>query len=101
MQTAFTNFFSKRAKYPRLESRKKSRKSAEYTNSAFRFRDGWLTLAKMSDPLEIAWSRPLPEGAKPSTVTVSQGRAGRCRAGSVCVWSRLWNLNGPSRAGSR
>ncbi|WP_405654551.1 RNA-guided endonuclease InsQ/TnpB family protein [Streptomyces sp. NBC_00019] len=77
LQTAFTNFFSKRAKYPRFKSRKKSRKSAEYTASAFRFRLGELTLAKMAEPLEIVWSRPLPEGAQPSTVTVSQDAAGR------------------------
>ncbi|MGW4460393.1 RNA-guided endonuclease InsQ/TnpB family protein [Streptomyces albidoflavus] len=77
LQTAFTNFFGKRARYPRFKSRKKSRKSAEYTTSAFRFRGGKLTLAKMAEPLDIVWSRPLPEGAKPSTVTVSQDAAGR------------------------
>ncbi|MET8212211.1 transposase, partial [Streptomyces sp. NPDC005373] len=43
LQAAFTNFFGKRAKYPRFKSRKKSRRSAEYTTSAFRFRDGRLT----------------------------------------------------------
>ncbi|WP_431991785.1 RNA-guided endonuclease InsQ/TnpB family protein [Streptomyces albogriseolus] len=77
LQTAFTNFFGKRAKYPRFKSRKKSRKSAEYTTSGFRFRDGKLTLAKMAEPLDIVWSRPLPEGASPSTVAVSQDAAGR------------------------
>lgn len=77
LQTAFTNFFGKRAKYPRFTSRKKSRTSAEYTTSAFRFRDGKLTLAKMTEPLDIVWSRPLPEGASPSTVTVSRDAAGR------------------------
>ncbi|MFF6782739.1 RNA-guided endonuclease TnpB family protein [Streptomyces sp. NPDC012510] len=77
LQSAFTGFFGKRAKYPRFKSRKKSRKSAEYTTSAFRFRDGRLTLAKMAEPLDIVWSRPLPEGASPSTVTVSQDTAGR------------------------
>ncbi|MFI6493046.1 RNA-guided endonuclease InsQ/TnpB family protein [Streptomyces sp. NPDC050564] len=77
LQVAFTNFLGKRAKYPRFKSRKKSRKSAEYTTSAFRFREGELTLAKMAEPLGIVWSRPLPEGAKPSTVTVSQDAAGR------------------------
>ncbi|MDW8807806.1 RNA-guided endonuclease TnpB family protein [Streptomyces scabiei] len=77
LQTAFTNFFGKRSKYPRFKSRKKSRKSAEYTTSAFRFRDGRLTLAKMAEPLDIVWSRPLPDGASPSTVTVSQDAAGR------------------------
>ncbi|MFH8930989.1 RNA-guided endonuclease InsQ/TnpB family protein [Streptomyces pristinaespiralis] len=77
LQTAFANFFGKRARYPRFKSRKKSRQSAEYTTSAFRFRDGRLTLAKMSEPLDIVWSRPLPQGASPSTVTVSKDAAGR------------------------
>ncbi|MFI1824910.1 RNA-guided endonuclease InsQ/TnpB family protein [Streptomyces sp. NPDC020412] len=84
LQTAFTHFFGKRAKYPRFKSRKKSRKSAEYTTSGFRFRDGKLTLAKMREPLDIVWSRSLPEGAKPSTVTVSQDAAGRWFVSILC-----------------
>ena len=84
LQVAFTNFFGKRAKYPRFKSRKKSRKSAEYTTSAFRFRDGKLTLAKMAEPLDIVWSRPLPEGAAPSTVTVSKDAAGRWYVSMLC-----------------
>ncbi|MFI0821727.1 RNA-guided endonuclease InsQ/TnpB family protein [Streptomyces sp. NPDC021098] len=84
LQTAFTNFFAKRAQYPHLKSRKKSRKSAEYTTSAFRFRDGQLTLAKMAEPLNIVWSRPLPAGATPSTVTVSQDSAGRWFVSLLC-----------------
>ncbi|MFF9803020.1 RNA-guided endonuclease InsQ/TnpB family protein [Streptomyces rochei] len=84
LQTAFTHFFAKRAKYPRFKSRKKSRKSAEYTASGFRFRDGRLTLAKMAEPLDIVWSRPLPDGAKPSTVTVSQDAAGRWFVSLLC-----------------
>jgi putative transposase len=43
LQTAFGNFFAKRAKYPRYKSKKKSRASAEYTCSAFKWRDGALT----------------------------------------------------------
>ena len=31
----------------------------------------------MAAPLDIRWSRPLPEGAEPSTVTVSRDAAGR------------------------
>ncbi|MEU1193279.1 RNA-guided endonuclease TnpB family protein, partial [Streptomyces sp. NPDC005859] len=77
-------FFGKRAKYPRFKSRKKSRRSAEYTTSGFRFRAGRLTLAKMADPLAIVWSRPLPEGATPSTVTVSQDAAGRWFVSMLC-----------------
>ncbi|MFF4731640.1 RNA-guided endonuclease InsQ/TnpB family protein [Streptomyces mirabilis] len=84
LQTAFTHFFGRRAKYPRFKSRKTSRKSAEYTTSAFRFRDGKLTLAKMAEPLAVVWSRPLPGGAKPSTVTVSQDSAGRWFVSLLC-----------------
>ncbi|MCX5375788.1 RNA-guided endonuclease TnpB family protein [Streptomyces sp. NBC_00091] len=84
LQTAFANFFGKRAQYPRFKSRKKSRRSAEYTTSAFKCRDGKLTLAKMKDPLAIVWSRPLPEGAQPSTVTVSQDSAGRWFVSLLC-----------------
>ncbi|MFC4561262.1 RNA-guided endonuclease InsQ/TnpB family protein [Nocardiopsis mangrovi] len=84
LQRAFTNFFAKRARYPRFKSKRNSRAGAEYTASAFRFRDGSLTLAKMSDPLDIVWSRPLPEGAKPSTVTVSRDAAGRWFVSLLC-----------------
>ncbi|MGK3109369.1 RNA-guided endonuclease TnpB family protein [Streptomyces sp. WAC05858] len=84
LQTAFTHFFAQRARYPRLKSRKKSRKSAEYTTSAFRFQGGKLTLAKMTEPLDIVWSRPLPEGVAPSTVTVSQDAAGRWFVSVLC-----------------
>ncbi|MEU5893309.1 RNA-guided endonuclease TnpB family protein [Streptomyces sp. NPDC047461] len=84
LQSAFTHFFAKRAKYPRFKSRKASRKSAEYTSSGFRIRDGRLTLAKMAAPLDIVWSRPLPAGAQPSTVTVSQDPAGRWFVSILC-----------------
>ncbi len=57
LHTAFRNFFDRRARYPRFKSKKKSRASAEYTASAFRYRDGQLTLAKMIDPLDVVWSR--------------------------------------------
>lgn len=77
LQGAFTNFFEKRARYPKFKSRRRARASAEYTRSAFRWREGQLTLAKMTDPLDIRWSRPLPDDAEPSTVTVSRDPAGR------------------------
>ncbi len=73
LQGAFAAFWDKRARYPRF----KSRKRAEYTRSAFRWRNGRLTLAKMSEPLDIRWSRPLPDRAEPSTVSVSRDPAGR------------------------
>lgn len=84
LQGAFNNFFERRSAYPRFKSLKKSRKSAEYTRSAFTYCDGRLTLAKMQEPLAIAWSRPLPEGQVPSTVTVSQDGAGRWFVSMLC-----------------
>ncbi|NEC91565.1 RNA-guided endonuclease TnpB family protein [Streptomyces sp. SID12501] len=84
LQTAFGNFFAQRAKYPRFKRRKKSRASAEYTRSAFKWRDGKLTLAKMAEPLGIRWSRPLPQGVEPSTVTVSRDAAGRWFVSMLC-----------------
>ncbi|MEV7596367.1 transposase [Kitasatospora sp. NPDC089797] len=84
LQGAFSNFWQKRARYPRFKSKKRSRDSAEYTTSAFRYRGGRLTLAKMADPLDIVWSRPLPEGQSPSTVTVSRDAAGRWFVSLLC-----------------
>jgi putative transposase len=84
LQGAFASFWEKRSGYPRFKSRKQFRASAEYTRSAFRWRDGELTLAKMSEPLDIRWSRPLPEGAEPSTVTVSRDPAGRWHVSLLC-----------------
>lgn len=84
LEKAFVNFFAKRAKYPRFKTKKKSRASAEYTRSGFKWRGGQLTLVKMSTPLNIRWSRPLPEGAEPSTVTVSRDRAGRWFVSLLC-----------------
>jgi len=84
LQGAFANFWEKRAGYPKFKSRKKSKLSAEYTRSAFTFRYGALKLAKMSEALDIVWSRPLPEGAEPSRVTVSRDRAGRWFVSMLC-----------------
>ncbi|MGC0338221.1 RNA-guided endonuclease InsQ/TnpB family protein [Streptomyces sp. SLBN-8D4] len=98
LQVAFANFFGKRAKYPRFKSRKKSRKSAEYTTSGFRFRAGELTLAKMSEPLAIVWSRPLPEGSQPSTVTVSLDAAGRWFVSMLCEDPGVWPLTATDAA---
>ena len=83
LQTAFANFFAKRAKYPNFR-RKDGVQSAEYTTSAFRWDGTALKLAKMDQPLAIRWSRTLPKGAKPTTVTVSKDTAGRYHASILC-----------------
>jgi len=69
LQTAFTNFFTGRTKYPAFK-KKRNGGSAEFTKAAFRWKDGEVFLAKCSQPLDIRWSRELPNGCIPSTVTV-------------------------------
>src|SRR5205823_2545125 len=76
LDAAYTNFFEGCADYPTFK-KKHGHQSATYTDNAFTLKNGQLTLAKHKEPLHIAWSRPLPEGAQPSTVTVSKDKAGR------------------------
>ncbi len=89
---AFKNFFDSctgkrkgpRMRYPRFKTRN-SRKSLRYTKAGFTYTNGEIRLAKMLDePLGIVWSRPLPEGAAPSSVTVSQDAAGRWFISILC-----------------
>ena len=83
LQTAYSNFFAKRAKYPSFKKRR-SGGSATYTRSAFRLKGGQIFLAKMSEPLAIRWSRLLPAGVLPSSVTVSVDAAGRWHISILC-----------------
>ena len=76
LDTAFANFFEKRAKYPRFKSRR-HRQSARYATNAFTVKDGKITLAKQSEPLDIVWSRPLPDDAKILNLTISRDTSGR------------------------
>ncbi len=76
LQKAFGNFWAGRAKYPTFK-KKRNGGSAEFTKSAFKFKDGQVFVAKSSEPLPIVWSRNLPEGAKPSTITVKLSPSGR------------------------
>jgi len=76
LQKAFTNFWAGLARYPNFK-KKRSGGSAEFTRSAFRWKDGQLWLAKCSEPLPIRWSRTLPKGCEPSTVTVRLDASGR------------------------
>ena len=76
LDKAYRNFFEGRADYPKFHSRH-GEQSAEYTTSAFKWDGKSLTLAKMDAPLDIVWSRPLPKGCKPTTVTVMKDTAGR------------------------
>jgi len=76
LQTAFTNFFAGRTKYPNFK-KKHQGGSAEFTKSAFKFKNGQIYLAKCLDPLPVRWSRQIPVGCQPSTVTVRLHPDGR------------------------
>ncbi|NJK30259.1 MAG: IS200/IS605 family element transposase accessory protein TnpB [Acaryochloris sp. SU_5_25] len=76
LQTAFSNFFFGRAKYPNFK-KKRNGGSAEFTKSAFKWKEGQMFLAKCLVPLNIRWSRQLPAAAEPSTVTVRLNPAGQ------------------------
>ena len=74
LNTAFINFFAGRNKYPRFK-KKNGRQSAHYAPNAFKWKDGKLTLAKMSQPLKIRWSRYFR--SEPKSVTVSKDPSNR------------------------
>jgi putative transposase len=76
LQKAFGNFWAGRAQYPTFK-KKRNGGSAEFTKSAFRWKDGEVFLAKCTEALPIRWSRQLPKGCEPSTITVKLDAAGR------------------------
>lgn len=76
LQKAFTNFFAGRAKYPNFKKRHHGG-AAEFTKSAFSWKNGNVFLAKCKEALPIQWSRPLPDGCEPSTITVKLDRSER------------------------
>lgn len=84
LQGAYVNFWQKRAKYPRFKSKRRGNASATFYANCFSWRDGALKLAKMTAPLDIRWSRPLPEAAATSSVTVSRDPAGRWFVSILC-----------------
>ena len=89
LNTVFINFFAGRNKYPRFK-KKNARQSAHYAPNAFKWIDGKLTLAKMSQPLKIRWSRYFT--GVPKSVTISKDPSNRYFA-SFLVEEELeqWN----------
>src|SRR6266700_873459 len=76
LDRAFRNFFEGRAAYPTFH-KKHGVQAASYAANAFRWDGKELTLARMETPLDIHWSRPLPKGVKPTSVTISKDCADR------------------------
>jgi putative transposase len=76
LQGAFDKFWRKQTGYPQFKKKGRSKDSATYFANCFTYRNGQIKLAKQAEPLNIRWSRPLPESAQPSQVTVSRDSAG-------------------------
>ena len=74
LDRAFLNFFEGRSAYPKFH-KKSGKQRVTFASSAFKWGGGILTLAKMTEPLNIRWSRPLV--TDPSTVTISKDAANR------------------------
>lgn len=72
--TAFKNFYSKRSSYPKFK-RRDSNQSIRLVNTAFRYKNGQLFIAKSKEPLLIKWDRKLK--GIPSSITISKNRAGQ------------------------
>jgi putative transposase len=76
LDKAFRNFFEGRADYPTFK-KKRYQQAATYASNAFTWNKQALTLAKMDSPLDITWHRSLPDGCKPSSVTITKDEAER------------------------
>jgi len=76
LDRAFRNFFESHAEYPTFH-KKHGVQAATYAANAFTWDGKELTLARMETPLDIHWSRALPKGVKPTSVTISKDCANR------------------------
>ena len=75
LDKAFSNFFLKRANYPKFKNRN-MKQSFRLTKNAFRFKDGKLYIAKSKEPLNVKWSREL-DLQKLNSITISKDSANR------------------------
>lgn len=76
LQSAFVNFFEKKAGYPRFKSYKRSKLGLTYSGPAFRFKGNDLYIAKLKEPLNVVWSRDFDRDTV-STVTIVRDSANR------------------------
>ncbi|RRR74682.1 RNA-guided endonuclease TnpB family protein [Streptomyces sp. RP5T] len=84
LDQAYGRFFRGEARYPRRKKKGRSRDTATYVRTGFRWVEdpvrpgtGLITLAKQSVPLDVRWSRALPAGEAPVRLSVTRDRAGR------------------------
>ncbi len=83
LQTAFTNFFEGRAKYPNFK-KKSQGGSALFADTAFSLKNGEIFIAKCKEALPIRWSRQLPKNAQPSSITIKLTPSGKWFISILC-----------------
>ncbi|ANS66113.1 putative transposase [Streptomyces lincolnensis] len=84
LDRAYGRFFKGESRYPRPKKKGRSRDTATYVRTGFKWVEdperpgtGLITLAKQSEPLNVRWSRALPAGVVPVRLSVTRDRAGR------------------------
>lgn len=83
LQTAFTNFFEGRAKYPNFK-KKSHGGSALFADTAFSLKNGEIFIAKCKEALPIRWSRQLPRNAQASSITIKLTPSGNWFVSILC-----------------
>lgn len=83
LQTAFTNFFEGRAKYPNFK-KKSHGGSALFADTAFSLKNGEIFIAKCKEALPIRWSRQLPKNCQPSSITIKLTPSGKWFVSILC-----------------
>lgn len=73
LQTAYQRFFKKQSGFPSFK-RRDNRQSCEFTERAFSYKNGELSLSKIGR-LNVVWTLPLQ--SKPTTVTVVKEPSGK------------------------
>jgi putative transposase len=76
LDTAFKRFFKKNSKFPRFK-RKGEGGGINLTKAAFSVKNEELYIAKCKEPLKVVYSRPLPEGLEPTSITITKKASGK------------------------
>jgi putative transposase len=76
LDNAFKKFFKKLSKFPRFKKRKEGG-GITLTKSAFSLKGQELFIAKVKEPLDVVYSRPLPEGLEPASITITKKASGK------------------------
>lgn len=69
LDKSYNNFFKGKSKYPNFK-KKNNGGTAHFTKNTFRFKNNDLYITKFREPLNIVWSRNLPEGVKLSSISI-------------------------------